>query len=362
MADLKTRLCGIELDTPFVLGSGPAGWDAESLAACAKAGAGAVVTKSIALKGFVNDSRHMVYNGPNSLLNNEGGSDMPLKRWVDYEIPKAKELGVGTLIASVYGYGTLEEALTVSAACEKAGADMLELVSGYSEPGELVDFISAVRKEVKLPVIAKVNGNWKNTDDIAAACARAGADGITAIDSIGPTYRVDIASGRPLLGGNAYGYMTGAPILPIALRFVHDIAEKSDKDIIGLGGVTNAEAAMEMLMAGAAACGVCSAAILRGPGIFTELCSKLSGLMDKYGYPDIPSVSGRALRSEKLPNRTPADFRFSEAACTRCNRCVTACAYRARSFQDGSPVVDGQRCRVCGLCVGVCPAKAISIV
>ncbi|MDR3146607.1 MAG: dihydroorotate oxidase, partial [Treponema sp.] len=60
MADLKTKLCGVELDSPFVLGSGPAGWDAESLAACARAGAGAVVTKSIAVKAFVNDSRHMI--------------------------------------------------------------------------------------------------------------------------------------------------------------------------------------------------------------------------------------------------------------------------------------------------------------
>ena len=361
MADLKTTLAGVTLDTPFVLGSGPAGFDAEALAACARAGAGAVVTKSISIGGFVNDTRHMIYNGPGSLLNNEGGSDMPMQRWLDTELPKAKDLGVKTLIASVYGYGTLEEALTVSAACEKAGADMLEIVSGYSEPGDLIAFISAVKKEVKLPVIAKVNGNWKNTDDIAAACAKAGADAITAIDSIGPTYRVDVTTGRPLLGGNAYGYMTGVPILPIALRFVHDIAQKSDKDIIGLGGVTSAETALEMLMAGAAAAGVCTAAILNGPRIFEKLCQGLSTLMDKYGYPDIPSVSGLALRSEKLPNRNVSDFRFDEAACTHCNRCVTACAYRARRFEDGKPLVDENACRVCGLCVGVCPTKAITL-
>jgi dihydroorotate dehydrogenase (fumarate) len=361
MADLKTKLCGVELDSPFVLGSGPAGWDAESLAACARAGAGAVVTKSIAVKAFVNDSRHMIYNGPDSLLNNEGGSDMPMERWIDVELPKAKELGVKTLIASVYGYGTLEDALTVSLACEKAGADMLELVSGYSEPGELVSFISAVKKEVKIPVIAKVNGNWKNTDAIARSCGEAGADAVTAIDSIGPVYRVDIATGRPLLGGDAYGYMTGLPIFPVALRFVHDIAQKIDADIIGLGGVGSAGAAMEMLMAGASACGVCTAAILRGPGVFTRLCSDLSALMDTYGYPDIPSVSGKALRAERLPNRRPEDLRFNEAACTRCNRCVTVCAYRARTFQHGKAVVDGRHCRVCGLCAGVCAPKAITL-
>jgi dihydroorotate dehydrogenase (fumarate) len=361
MANIKTRLCGVELDSPFVLASGPAGWDAESLAACAKAGAGAVVTKSIAINAFVNDTRHMMYNGPSSLLNNEGGSDMPLKRWVEYEIPKAKDLGIKTLIASVFGYGTLEEALTVSAACEKAGADMLELVSGYAEPGALVEFISSVKRAVSIPVIAKVNGNWKNTDDIASACGKAGADGITAIDSIGPAYRVDITSGRPLMGGNGYAYLTGLPILPIALRFVHDIALKSGKDIIGTGGVGSAESALEMLMAGASVCGVCTAAILKGPGIFTELGEKLSRLMDKYGYPDIPSVSGISLRAGGLPNRAPRDFRFDEARCTHCNRCVTACAYRARSFRDNRALVDGGTCRVCGLCIGVCNPGAITL-
>jgi dihydroorotate dehydrogenase (fumarate) len=362
MANLKTKLCGMELDSPFVLASGPAGWDAESLAGCAKAGAGAVVTKSLLINGSVNDSRHMMYNGPSSLLNNEGGSDMPLKRWIEYEIPKAKDLGIKNLIVSVNGYVPLEEALAVSAAAEKAGADMLEIVGGYAEPGELVDFISAVKRETKVPLIAKVNGNWKNTDTIAAACAQAGADGITAIDSIGPAFRVDINTGRPLLGRDGYAYLTGAPILPIALRFVRDIALKSDKNIIGTGGVHSAESALEMLMAGASACGVCSAAILRGPGIFAELNEKLSALMDKLGYADIPSVSGLALRTEKPKSCRPEDFRFNAVPCTRCKRCVTSCAYRARSFRGGEMTIDPAVCRVCGLCIGVCPTGAITLV
>ena len=198
--------------------------------------------------------------------------------------------------------------------------------------------------------------NLAHTDDeytetIARACDEAGADAITAIDSIGPTYRVDITTGRPLIGGHGYGYMTGAPILPIALRYVHDIAAKTNKDLIGLGGVTNAEAAMEMLMAGATAVGVCTAAIVNGPGVFTQLTENLSKLMDKYGYPDIPSVSGLTLRNGTLEEKSPADFMFEADKCVHCNRCVTACAYRARSFDEqGNMHVDANQCRVCGLC------------
>lgn len=361
MAELKTMLCGKMLETPFVLGSGPCGWNADALAACAKAGCGAVVTKSITIKGAVNTTRHMVSSGGISLLNNEGGSDMPLSRWRDYEIKHAKDLGVKVLIASVYGYGGVDETLTVAGAAEEAGADMLELVSGYTEAGDLINLLRAVKSTVKIPVIVKVNGNWRNTDEIAAACEAAGADGITAIDSIGPTFRVNIATGRPLIGGSGYGYMTGAPILPISLRYVHDIAAKTKKDLIGLGGVTTPESAMEMLMAGATACGVCTAAIVKGADIFRELTDGLEKLMDCYGYPDIPSLSGVSLRRENLPEKSTADFAFDKDKCIRCGRCVTACAYRARRFDKDEMVVDSDACRVCGLCFGICPKKAIYI-
>jgi len=321
-----------------------------------------VVTKSITIPGVVNTTRHMVYNGGASLLNNEGGSDMPMARWRDYEIKRAKDLGVKTLIASVYGYGGLNETLTVAAAAEDAGADMLELVNGYTEAGDLTELLRAIKRTVRIPVIAKVNGNWKDTDEIAAACEMAGADAITAIDSIGPTYRVDIATGQPLIGGSGYGYLTGAPILPIALRYVHDIAAKTRKDLIGLGGVTTPEAAMEMLMAGATACGVCTAAIVKGPGVFRELTEGLSRLMDQYGYPDIPSVSRVTLRRQKLAEKTAEDFAFEPDKCVHCNRCVTVCAYRARKFDSqGNMQVDSGRCRVCGLCFGVCRPAAITI-
>jgi dihydroorotate dehydrogenase (fumarate) len=361
MPSLVTNLCGIELASPFILGSGPTGWDAEALAACTRAGAGAVVTKSMATRVFENNSFHMAYNGPDSIINNESGSDISMERWLGYDIPKAKELGVKVLIVSIYIYGPLEEVFSLATACEKAGADMLELVTGYFDPGGLVGFIGSLKKEVKLPIIAKVNGNWKNTDDIAAACTEAGADAISAIDSIGPVYRVNVATGRPLLGGKGYGNLTGAPIFPLALRFVHDIAKKSNKDIIGLGGVSNAETAMEMLMAGATACGICTAAILQGPKVFTKLCTKLSALMDACGYPDIPSISRKFHGSGKMPNLTVDNFGFNSDTCTYCKRCVQVCPYRARSFQNGNPAVDRSSCRVCGLCVGVCVPKAITL-
>ena len=99
-------------------------------------------------------------------------------------------------------------------------------------------------------------------------------------------------------------------------------------------------------MAGATAVGVCTAAIVKGPGVFTELTEKLGALMDKYGYPDIPSVSGLTLRNAALEEKSPADFGFDADRCIHCGRCVTACAYRARTFDEqGGMHVDPEQCR-----------------
>ncbi len=236
MADLRTKFCGKVLQSPFILGSGPAGFDAENLYLHYKAGAGAVVTKSISIDGCKNTTRHMMANGKDCLINNEGGSDLPMKQWLDVELPKAKELGVGALIASVYGNGNLKDTLHIACECERAGADMLEVVTDYHNPADFVEKIGTIKKKVQIPIIAKVNSNWNNTEEVADACVKSGVDAITAIDSVGPVYRVDIATGKPIMGGKGYGYMTGAPILPIALRYVHDIAKSTEKPILGLGG------------------------------------------------------------------------------------------------------------------------------
>ena len=363
MANLKTDLCGIQLKSPFVMGSGPCGWDAEALALCSKAGCGAVITKSLSIPGAVNTTRHMISNGTNSLINNEAGSDMPLTWWRDEQIKKAKDLGVECLIASIDCRCSNEDAIMMASVATEAGADMVELVGDYLHAGAFVDLARAVRGAITKPIMVKVNANWGNTADVAHQMDEVGVDAISGIDSIGPGYRVDIKTGRSALGGPGYGFMTGAPILPLSLYFIHDMASSTKKPLVGLGGVTNAEAAMEMLMAGATHVGVCTAAIVNGPGVFTKLCDGLSKLMDQLGYPDIASVSGVTLRNEgRLPEITPDQFRFDKEACVKCGKCVTVCPYRARSFDaEGNMLVNAAQCRKCGLCFTVCPKSAISV-
>lgn len=361
MADIRTKLCGIEIDSPFVLASGPPGFSAEGLVAAAAAGAGAVVTKTITYNGIHNTTQHMARPANKTLINNEGGSDLPLEYWFE-ELPKAKAGGVKCLIASI-GDVDIDSCIDIGKQVLNHGADILEIVVDYHNAGDLVAQFKKVRSAIHAPLLVKVNANWKNTNEIADLCAQAGADGITAIDSMGPVFRVDLSTGRPMLGGNGYGYITGAPILPFALRIVNEIASGSHSfmDIVGTGGVTSGRDALEMLMAGATSVGVCTMPTINGPGAFTKLCKELSDALDKYGYSSISEAQGIAVQKELLPTKTPDDFCFDLSQCNHCGRCEVGCPYRARTLGETTNHVDPELCRVCGLCFTLCPTQAITI-
>lgn len=361
MADLRTKLCGIELDSPFVLASGPPGFSAEGLIASAAAGAGAVVTKTITYNGIHNTTQHMVTPGSKTLINNEGGSDLPLEYWLD-ELPKAKAGGVKCLIASIGG-GDIDSCIDIGKQVLNHGADMLEVVVDYHYAGDLVERINKIKSAIDAPLLVKVNANWKNTTEIADLCVKAGADGITAIDSMGPVFRVDLSTGRPMLGGDGYGYVTGAPILPFALRIVNEIASGSHSsiDIVGTGGITAGKDALEMLMAGANCVGVCTLATLNGAGAFTKLCKELSDTLDKYGYSSISEAQGIAVEKDLLPTKSTDDFCFDLSKCNHCGRCEVGCPYTARTLGETTNDVDPELCRICGLCFTLCPTQAITI-
>lgn len=360
MASLKTTFCGIELDNPFVLGSGPLSYGAEGMIKAQENGIGAVVTKTIKLKATDNPTPHMAMYGRNSLLNSEGWADTPAEQWIEKEIPDAKKNGVKVLIANVGG--TDEEAASLIKPVINAGADMIEMGCGYLDPGNFKKRIERVKKECSVPLIVKVNANWKNTAEVALECLSAGADAVTAIDSIGPALRIDISTGKPVLGGKkGYGWLTGEAILPFSMRIVHDIALSSEAPIIGLGGIMNAEAAVEMLMAGSSLCGICTLPIVNGLGAIEKIKSELSALLDKLGYSSIDEVSRKSVgQSIYEKNINCGGFTFDKEKCTGCGKCVKVCCYDARKLTDEKEnTVDTEKCRSCGLCIDACPRAAI---
>ncbi|HBY57680.1 MAG TPA: dihydroorotate dehydrogenase [Candidatus Atribacteria bacterium] len=317
-ADISTELCGVKLQSPFILSSGPLSYAAEGLIKAHQAGAGAVVTKTIRLKAAVNPVRHISKINKDSLINCEKWADSEADLWFKREIPLTKEAGA-VVIASV-GH-TLPEAEALVKDCERAGADFIELVS-YAED-TLLPMLKAAKERVSIPVICKMSGNWPDPVGTAQRCLEAGADAISAIDSLGPTLKINIKEARPeMLSSDGYGWLSGGAIRPIALRIASEIARNGCNNLIGIGGVTCAEDAIEYLMIGASAVGVCSIAILRGLKEFTKLSQDIAVWLAKLGYDSISAVKGVALpnfpREEKIAKLKfdyNPDYAPCQAAC-----------------------------------------------
>lgn len=363
MMDLTTRICGLELKNPLILASGPLSYDGEALLRAHRAGAGAVVTKTICREAARNPLPHIAKLST-GLLNGEKWSDLPAHTWIDHEIPLAKD-GGATVIASV-GLGTSHvKAFAQSLAA--AGADALEICS--YDASEMVPMVKEAVRQVEIPVFAKVSANWANVTTVAAECLRAGASGITATDSVGPALRLDIKRREPLLGSGS-GWLSGAAIFPISLRVVADVALATRKPIIGTGGVQRVDECVEMLMAGAYAIGLCSLPMISGLGVFAELATGLAIRLEELGYGQIQDAIGAALpaleQCGSAPMLVPVDLRdgnipfflWDENLCTHCNACVRICPYQARTTPNQ---VNRSHCRLCGLCSSACPTNALTL-
>jgi dihydropyrimidine dehydrogenase (NAD+) subunit PreA len=357
MADLTARIGTLELGTPFVLASGPLSHDGNALLRAHRAGVGAVVTKTISQKAARNPVPHIAKIGL-GLLNSEKWSDLPAQAWIEEEIPRAKS-GGATVIASL-GLN-VEEVEAIGAELAEAGADALEVCS--YDVSEIVPMVRAAAQRVSIPILAKVSANWPDVANVARACMSAGAAGITAIDSVGPALRLDVARREPLVGGG-FGWLSGAAILPIALRVVAEVSLATSGVVVGTGGVETADQCIEMLMAGASAVGLCSRPLTGGLETIGRLAEQLGDRLDDLGYAGVDEVIGAALpslrRSSLHGGREAGEesFAWDEAACTGCGLCVRICPYEARCAPDA---VDRAHCRLCGLCTSCCPTGALSL-
>jgi dihydroorotate dehydrogenase (fumarate) len=355
MADLRVDLCGYTLPNPFVLASGPLTWNAEAIKAAFAAGASAAVTKTIRPLATDNPVPHIADAGLGSLLNTEGWSDFSGEEWLQRELPALRERAGGVLIASL-GH-TPEEVAELAGPVAEAGPDLLELVSYRAK--DAAPMVAVAKEKAGLPVLIKVTANWPDLLDVVEACLQAGADGVTAIDSIGPTLRIDVDTGQPLLG--SFAWLSGRAILPISLRVVAQICQRHGVPVVGTGGVGQAEDAVEMVMAGATAVGVHSLPLLRGLGWFDKTLTRLKRWLETHEHSRLADLRGAALPHLHQPAvHSPLAFAFDKDLCTRCGRCVTVCAYGARELTaDTEMLLDAELCRSCGLCVQVCAPGAL---
>jgi dihydroorotate dehydrogenase (NAD+) catalytic subunit len=306
MADLTCKLLHLQMRNPLVLASGVIGTSASILARAGKAGAGAVTSKSCGPVPRAGHPNPITLDWGYGVINAVGLTNPGAKEELEV-LKKAKPLlhALGIpLVASIFA-GTVDQFGEVARIIAEAEPDLLEVdiscpnvdsefgLPFSAETATAAKVTEAVKRAVNIPVSIKLGPNVPNIGRIAAAVADAGANAITAINTM-PGMIIDARAAKPVLY-NKIGGISGPALKPIALRCVADIARTVKIPIIGTGGVSNGTDAVEMIMAGATAVGIGTAIWYRGVDVFAQIAAEMNTFMDEEHYPNLESMRGKAV-------------------------------------------------------------------
>ncbi len=293
-------MCGLRLRNPTMLASGVLDETAATMVEVARAGAGAVVTKSVGMSPREGHANPCVVELDVGLLNAMGLPN-PGIEYFSEEVKAVKREGV-TVIGSVIG-GSEDELAAVAALMAAAGADAVELnlscphAKGLgteigSTPEDVERVCRASKERVKVPLFAKLTPNTSSISNLARAAERGGADAVVAINTL-KGMAISPEARMPILA-NRFGGLSGPAIRPIGVRCVYEIHDAVEIPVIGVGGISTGRDALEYIMAGATAVQVGTAVWTRGPGVFKSICDDISRFMDEYGYSKVDDMVGAA--------------------------------------------------------------------
>ncbi len=386
--DLSIEFCGLKCENPFFLASSAICTNYEMVARAFRAGWAGVYYKSICLEDIHEVSPRFDSVGEQGetgrfygFRNMEQLSENPAE--VDFDILRRLKQDFPTkiVVASIMGQ-TLSDWAQLAHMAEDAGVDALELnfscpqmgLEGMgSDVGQNIELVmhytSYVKRRVSIPVIAKMTPNITQINAPAVAASLAGADAISAINTIKSVTMSDssMVSHQRTISG-----YSGRAVKPIALRYILEMANNpilENTPLSGIGGIETWRDALEFLQLGCTNLQVCTAVMQYGFRIIDDLIDGLGTYMDERGLNNLNSIIGEELPNFVLPSqmdRSTVVYPIVDRdKCIGCGRCFISCSdggHQAITFaEDRKPRLNGSKCVGCLLCQHVCPTGAIKL-
>ncbi len=302
MGRLSVDLCGIRLDNPVIPASGTFGYGYEFAELY-----DINLLGTFSFKGTTKDPRFgnptpRIADCTAGMINAVGLQNPGVDKVIEEELPKLKKCFHKPVMANVSGFSLEEYArvcerldgveqigwIEVNISCPNVHGGGMSFGTSAKQAAAVT---SAVKRVTGKPVFMKLSPNVTDIAEIARACEDAGADGISLINTL-LGMRIDLQRKKPVLA-NTFGGLSGPAVFPVALRMVYQVAHTVRIPVIGMGGVTDADDVIEMMMAGARAVEV-GAANLVNPYACRDIIKNLPAAMEKYGIENLEEIVGIA--------------------------------------------------------------------
>ena len=294
----KVSIAGVEFKNPVMTASGTFGSGLEYSEFVDLNRLGAVVTKGVGNVPWEGNPTPRVAETYGGMLNAIGLQNPGIDVLIERDLPFLKKYDT-RIIVNVCGK-TVEDYLEVVERLGDTEADMLEInvscpnvkegaIAFGQKADSLFAITSALKKKAKQPIIMKLSPNVTDITEMARAAEAAGADALSMINTL-TGMKIDVHR-RKFVLANRTGGLSGPAVKPVAVRMVYQTAQAVKIPIIGMGGIANAEDALEFLLAGATAVAV-GAMNFVNPYTTAEVVEGIEGYMEKYGIEDIHSLIG----------------------------------------------------------------------
>lgn len=304
-SSLAVEIAGLHLKTPVIAASGTFGFGTEFADIVPLDQVGAICVKGLSLAPCAGNKGQRVVPTPSGLLNAIGLENPGCAYFLKHILPQLRTYDV-PVIANIYGH-SVEEYAAVARELDVTGIDALEiniscpnvkqggLVFG-TDPHTAASVVQAVKKNTHKPVITKLSPNVTDIVALARAVEEGGSDALSLINTL-LGMKIDIHTRKPVLG-NIVGGLSGPAVRPVAVRMVYQVAQQVHIPIIGMGGITTAQDALEFMLAGA--CAVCvGTANLYQPDTICTLTQALQDYCMREKISSLQDIVGQALPQGK---------------------------------------------------------------